>query len=165
VRTQNATIVRVSQPTITAEHKAIDSDLAKELIEEVQAEYVIRYGGPDATPVDPQEFAGPQGAFMVLSVDGEPAGMVGLRRHNAADVEVKRMFVRSKFRGRGLSRELMAWAEEQARGLGYRRVVLETGLQQPEAIGLYESSGYQEIPGFGHYKDSPLNRCYAKTLD
>lgn len=154
----------MSQPTITAELQAIDSPVAKELIAEVQAEYVVRYGGPDDTPVNPREFAGPEGAFMVLSVDGEPAGMVGLRRHNDDDVEVKRMFVRSTFRGLGLARQLMSWAEDKARELGYQRIILETGMAQPEAMGLYESSGYQTIPGFGYYKDSPENRCYAKSL-
>lgn len=154
----------MSQPTITAELQAIDSQVANELIAEVQAEYVVRYGGPDDTPVDPQEFAGPQGAFMVLSVDGEPAGMIGLRRRNDDDVEVKRMFVRSTFRGRGLARQLMSWAEDKARELGYQRIILETGMAQPEAMGLYESSGYEAIPGFGYYKDSPESRCYAKSL-
>jgi hypothetical protein len=37
-------------------------------------------------------------------------------------------------------------------------------MRQPEAIALYESSGYTPIPGFGHYKDGPLSRCYARRL-
>ena len=48
---------------------------------------------------------------------------------------------------------------------GYRRVVLETGLAQPEAIALYESEGYGPIDGFGHYKDAPLSLSFAKDLD
>ena len=43
-------------------------------------------------------------------------------------------------------------------------MILETGLRQPEAIALYESSGYTPIPSFGYYKDAPLNRCYARRL-
>jgi hypothetical protein len=43
-------------------------------------------------------------------------------------------------------------------------MILETGLAQPEAIALYESSGYTRIPSFGYYKDEPLNRCFAKPL-
>ena len=41
---------------------------------------------------------------------------------------------------------------------------METGLAQPEAMDLYETSGYERIPGFGHYRNEPQNRCYAKTL-
>ena len=41
---------------------------------------------------------------------------------------------------------------------------MESGLAQPEAMGLYESSGYEGIPGFGHYRNNPQNRCYAKDL-
>ena len=49
--------------------------------------------------------------------------------------------------------------------LGYRALVLETGLRQPEAIALYESAGYTTIPNFGFYKESPLSVCYRKELD
>ena len=42
--------------------------------------------------------------------------------------------------------------------------MLETGLQQPEAIALYASAGYAPIAGFGYYKDSPLSRCFGKPL-
>ncbi len=150
--------------TVTFEVQPIDSPVALALIEEVQAEYVIRYGSRDETPVDVTEFERPAGSFVVLLVDGEPAGMVGLRRHSDDEVEVKRMFVRTPLRGRGLSRRLVAWVEEEARALGYRRILMETGMQQPEAMALYVSSGYEEIAGFGYYADSPQNRCYAKTL-
>ena len=43
-------------------------------------------------------------------------------------------------------------------------MVLETGLEQPEAIELYESSGYEGVTSFGYYSDSPLSRCYGKRL-
>ena len=48
--------------------------------------------------------------------------------------------------------------------LGYRRLALETGLAQPEAIALYESAGYQPLPGFGHYAGDELSRAYVKDL-
>ena len=74
------------------------------------------------------------------------------------------MYIRSTFRGRGWARELLALVEDEARALGMTRLILETGLAQPEAMSLYESSGYALIPGFGHYRDEPDNRCYAKVL-
>lgn len=61
------------------------------------------------------------------------------------------MYVRPDARGRGLSRALLGALEEEARGLGYAFVRLETGDRQPEAIGLYVSSGYQPIPRFGAF--------------
>ena len=134
------------------------------LVRELQAEYVTRYGGPDETPVDPADFTPPGGSFLVLRVDGEPVGCVGLRRRDPDTVEMKRLFVRQAWRGRGLARSLLARAEDEARDLGYRRLVLETGAAQPEAIALYESAGYEPIPGFGHYRESPMNRCFARDL-
>lgn len=150
--------------TFTLSRTPYDAPEATELIDELQLEYVARYGGPDATPVDPQQFDVPHGAFFVAHRDAEVIGCAGLRRHSDVEVEVKRMFVRRAFRRRGLSRQMLSLLEDEARALGFGRIILETGLEQPEAIGLYESSGYESIPGFGHYRDSPLNRCYAKQL-
>jgi GNAT superfamily N-acetyltransferase len=142
-----------------------DSALANQLVAEVQQEYVARYGGRDETAVDAGEFAAPYGAFFVATLDGEPIGCAGLRRHGDGAVEVKRMFVRSAYRRRGHARALLRALEDRARASGYRRVILETGLAQPEAIALYRSEGYTPIDGFGHYKDAPLSRSFAKDLD
>jgi GNAT superfamily N-acetyltransferase len=147
------------------EEVAFDSPLAQQLVDEVQDEYVTRYGGRDETAVDKAEFAAPYGAFFVATVDGEPVGCGGLRRHDDGVVEVKRMFVRSAYRRQGHARTLLRALEERARASGYRRVILETGLAQPEAIALYLSEGYTLIDGFGHYKDSPSSRSFAKDLN
>jgi GNAT superfamily N-acetyltransferase len=157
-------VATVPGVTFSLERVRYDSDQAQGLIAELQGEYTERYGGPDATPVDPDEFEPPHGAFFVAHREGQLVGCAGMRRHSATDVEVKRMFVRRPFRGRGWSRTLLTLIEAEARALGFQRIVMETGLQQPEAMGLYESSGYDPIPGFGHYADSPVNRCYAKDL-
>jgi GNAT superfamily N-acetyltransferase len=141
-----------------------DGALAQQLIGEVQQEYVARYGGPDETVVDAAEFAPPYGVFLVASIDGEPIGCAGLRRHSPEMVEIKRMFVRASHRRRGHARRLLQAIEDRARAHGYRRVVLETGLAQPEAIALYAGSGYTPVQGFGHYRDSPLSRSFAKDL-
>ena len=142
------------------------------LVAAVQQEYVDRYGGADATPVDPADFAPPRGFFTVGYVDGEPAACGGWRaREEAAgaplrdgDVEIKRMFVPVAHRGRGYARAVLAELERTATAAGYRRAVLETGTRQPEAIALYVSAGYAPMPRFGHYRDSPGCRCYAKQL-
>jgi GNAT superfamily N-acetyltransferase len=154
----------VARVTFTLETVRYDSPEAHELIEELQEEYVIRYGGRDETPVDPDDFAPPRGTFLLAHRDGNVVGCAGMRRRSETDVEVKRMFIRKPFRGRGYSRGLLALIEDEARRLGFTRVLMETGLAQPEAMSLYESSGYQRIPGFGHYRNEPQNRCYAKDL-
>jgi GNAT superfamily N-acetyltransferase len=80
------------------------------------------------------------------------------------DAEVKRMYVVPAARGRRLSRVLLTELERRAVAAGQRRLVLETGTRQPEAIGLYTSSGYSEIPRFGVYRRDPRSRCFGKLL-
>jgi GNAT superfamily N-acetyltransferase len=144
---------------------------ARLLIEEVQAEYVVRYGGPDRTPYEPHEFDPPHGAFFVVYDAGRPVASGAWRRRDDVEAfgtrsttEVKRMFVTASHRGRGLARLVLDHLERTAQAAGVEVMVLETGTAQPEAMALYESEGYTRIPGFGHYAGSPLNRCYAKLL-
>jgi GNAT superfamily N-acetyltransferase len=134
------------------------------LIAEVQDEYVTRYGDADETPMDPGEFEPPEGLFLVAYLQDEPAGCGAIRRHGDDVAEIKRMYVRAVHRGRGLARLLLAELEAAALRAGRRRIVLETGARQPEAIGLYTSAGYRPIPSFGFYRHSPLNRCFGKDL-
>lgn len=143
-----------------------DAPVATELIAELQAEYVVRYGGPDETPVEVAEFAAPRGAFFVALLDGgtDAVGCGALRRFDDDTAEIKRMYVRATHRRRGLARRLLAAIEDRAAELGYRRVVLETGLEQPEALALYRQAGYQPITNFGHHKESPAARSFEKIL-
>ncbi|GLY66993.1 N-acetyltransferase [Amycolatopsis taiwanensis] len=140
-----------------------DAPDAVKLIAEVQQEYVERYGGPDTTPVDPAEFAPPQGIFLVGYLDGAPVACGGWRVHGD-EAEIKRMYVAASARGNGFARALLAELERTAAEAGLARVRLETGQKQPEAIALYESSGYHRIPGFGIYRDEPDCVCFAKHL-
>lgn len=77
---------------------------------------------------------------------------------------MKRVYVVPDARGRGLARRMLAEVERTAASAGRTRMVLETGLRQPEAIGLYQSAGYHPIAPFGAYRDDPLSRCFAKEL-
>jgi GNAT superfamily N-acetyltransferase len=144
---------------------------AARLIEEVQQEYVARYGGRDETPLETGYFEPPIGAFFVGYLDGRPVATGAWRRRRDVLVdgrddaaEIKRMYVAPAARGRGLARAMLTHLEETARAAGAEVMVLETGLAQPEALALYESSGYTPIPSFGFYRDSPLNRCLARSL-
>lgn len=141
------------------------------LIDEVQAEYVLRYGGPDETPLDPTMFDPPQGAFFVGYAEDGPVAMGGWRFRrdvaafgDLAVTEIKRMYVAPRGRRRGFARLVLEHLETTAREAGSPAMVLETGIEQPEAIALYLSSGYAPIEGFGHYRWSPKSRHYAKPL-
>ena len=148
-----------------------DDPDAVALIDQVQQEYVVRYGGHDATHVATDEFTPPRGLFLVGYADGVPVACGGWRAHDAADpgfadgdAEVKRMYVTPAARGRGFARAILAELERTAARAGRRRIMLETGTRQPEAIALYESSGYRPVPNFGTYRCEPSSRCYGKEL-
>jgi GNAT superfamily N-acetyltransferase len=151
--------------------EAYDAPIALELMDSLQAEYVVRYGGPDATPVEPVEFTPPDGWFVLGYLDDIPVAMGGLRLRTGGDadgdeveVEIKRMYVAPQARGNGLARLVLGALEDRARTMGVTRVVLETGQKQPEAISLYTSAGYHPIDGFGHYRCEPLSLSFAKSL-
>jgi ribosomal protein S18 acetylase RimI-like enzyme len=74
------------------------------------------------------------------------------------------MYTAPAARGRGVARRMLAAIEESARNSGRKRVILETGDKQPEAIALYESAGYQRIEDFGFYKDHAGVLSYARLL-
>ena len=143
----------------------------QQLVTEVQAEYVARYGGPDEAPIDPAMFDAPTGAFFVGYLDEVPLAMGGwrmradvLRLGGGSSAEIKRMYVAPAGRRRGLARAVLARLEDTARVAGVAVMILETGIEQPEAIALYESSGYEPVEKFGHYAWSPKSRCYGKRL-
>jgi GNAT superfamily N-acetyltransferase len=140
-----------------------DSPDAAALIEEVQQEYVLRYGGRDNSPVDPPEFAPPKGLFLVGYAD-EVAVVCGGWRSHGTDAEVKRMYVRRAARGGGHARAMLAELELTALAAGHRRMILETGQVQPEAVALYRSAGYTDIRAFGYYAGAPLSIHLGKDL-
>jgi GNAT superfamily N-acetyltransferase len=155
---------RIEPDGYTVRSLAYTDAVVRALEAELQQEYVERYGGADESPVDPAEFAPPGGVFVVGFADGEPVASGGFRRHSEQIAEIKRMYVVEDRRGVGYARRLLAELEARAAAVGYQQIILETGRRQPEAIALYESSGYQPIPGFGFYADQALSRSFAKDL-
>jgi GNAT superfamily N-acetyltransferase len=140
--------------------------VAQKLVAELMADLEARYGGGDGTPVAAVEFDPPDGGFFVAYVAGEPAGCGAWRSYaESADVaEVKRVFVAEKARRLGVARRIMSTLEDDARAHGRTRMILETGMRQPEAIALYESMGYERIADFGHYRDEPGVRSFGRAL-
>ena len=138
--------------------------VAEHLIERVQQEYVVRYGGRDAAVVDAAEFSPPLGLFLVARVDGEVAGSGGWRAHGDGSVEVKRMYVAPRFRRRGLAQVVLDALERTAARAGHRAVVLNTGPEQPEALALYDRAGYTPVAGYGVYAEEPGAVFLGKEL-
>lgn len=103
-------------------------------------------------------------AFFLLRRDGTPASCGGIKLFGADYGEVKRMYVRPRFRGLGLGKMMLQHLAEYARARGVGLLRLETGIHQREAIGLYERMGFRRIPPFGAYTDDPLSLFYDKHL-
>lgn len=155
-----------------------DGPVARRLSADLLAELDVRYAGdpdPCGTPeltaiwgVRPGQVAPPAGTFLVAWLGGEPVGCGAVRPLVTGEPgvgEVKRMYTAPAARRRGVSRAILTALEDAARRLGYRRLQLETGVRQPEAIALYESAGWRRIPAYGQYAADPLSVCFAKDLD
>jgi GNAT superfamily N-acetyltransferase len=161
---------RLPETAFRIERLPITHPDARLLVEAVQEEYVVRYGGRDDSPIDPADFEDPLGQFFVGYLDGAPVATGAWRRSSVralgAEVtaEVKRMYVVPAAQRRGLARRMLGHLEATAAEAGIEALVLETGMKQPEAITLYLSSGYEPIPGFGYYRDSELSRCFGRLL-
>jgi GNAT superfamily N-acetyltransferase len=102
--------------------------------------------------------------FFVLRENTMPAACGGVKLFGTEYGEVKRMYVRPQFRGRGYARRILMNLIDYARDQGVLALRLETGIHQHEAIGLYERMGFYEIPPFGDYRADPLSRFYEKRL-
>jgi DNA-binding MarR family transcriptional regulator/GNAT superfamily N-acetyltransferase len=101
-----------------------------------------------ALPIDDEELVAPRGVFLVASIDGEPVACGCVKTVAPRVGYLKRMWVADTARGLGLGRRMLGALEDHARALGMRRLQLETNRTLSEAIALYRSSGYSEVPPF-----------------
>jgi GNAT superfamily N-acetyltransferase len=102
--------------------------------------------------------------YLAVVVDGRAVACGGLQALADGTGEIKRLYVRPAYRGRGIARQLLTALEELAYQHGHREVRLETGTYLPAAIGLYTSCGYEPIPVYGEYVGNPYSVCFAKRL-
>jgi GNAT superfamily N-acetyltransferase/uncharacterized damage-inducible protein DinB len=150
--------VSLAEVTVTSED-------ARALMEELDAELRLRYpGGPPPHGLHPRDEMDSRTVFLVMRVGGQAVACGASRRLDERATEIKRMYVRPAHRGRGLARRILAELESRARGAGAGRLVLETGVHQPEAIALYRSEGFNTIDAFGEYIGDPTSRCFEKRL-
>jgi len=137
------------------------------LVEQLWAELGFLYPEVKGPPAAPDEIVGERASFVVAWVKGEAVGCGAFRPLSEDQdhvAEIKRMYVEPTMRRRGISRSILSELEKLARNCGYTVIRLETGLRQPSAIRLYETSGYHRIEPFGRYRDDPLSVCFEKLL-
>ena len=134
-----------------------DADLAV-LLDEALAELRSRYGPGVTSPVLADA------EYYVALLEDEARGCGALQRVDPELVEIKRMYVPSRFRGSGVARAILMGLEDRARATGSARVRLQTGTLQPEAISLYASAAYEPCEPWGRYAADPNSLCFSKAL-
>jgi GNAT superfamily N-acetyltransferase len=138
-------------------------DAFQALVEELNQELWRRYPEEQGN-FAPHNHLTDQARVVVLFHQNEPAACGAFRPFDATTAEIKRMFVRESQRGKGFSRQVLQALEQWAAADGFTRARLETGIRQPEAIGLYRSAGYWDIPPYGPYANQELSVCLEKVL-
>ncbi len=125
--------------------------LVRPLLDELAREYADRYErlretiADDLSRYPAEEFAGADGALVLLLSDGVPVAGGAFRRYDGTTAELKRIWTRSDQRRRGLGRRVLEELEREIAARGYTRVYLTTGPRQPEARALYLSAGYAPL--------------------
>jgi GNAT superfamily N-acetyltransferase len=113
-------------------------------------------------PAEPHELRPPAGVLLVAYLRSEPIGCGAVKHHDDAPSEIKRMWVAESARGLGLGRRLLSELETWAARRGAGALRLETNRALTEAIALYRSAGYLEVPAFS---DEPFaHHWFQKTL-
>lgn len=149
--------------TITIVREQPNTSDAVTLINELEAYLEPMYPQESRHGYSIEKLLAEDVAFFVLRDEGMAAACGGLQLYDDY-AEVKRMFTRPQFRGRGFARQMLehlaAYALSQERPL----LRLETGIHQHEAIAFYERAGFQRIPPFGAYREDPLSLFFEKAL-
>ncbi len=160
-------IITPAASYITVQREELTSRPAQELIGALNDELSGVYSEPGAThfALDPAEVAPGRGSFLVAYREGAPVGCGAVRLLDETTAELKRMYVSPSFRGTGIGWRLLAALEGEARRLGAKRLVLETGVRQVAALALYARCGFEPIPLYGEYRLSPATSiCLGKPL-
>ncbi len=137
------------------------------LVQQLWDELVGIYPELNAPSAPPPEVARERAGFVIAWIDGEAVGCGAFSPLSAEEsevAEIRRMYVEPRSRRRGVSRSILAELEREARECGYAIVRLETGIRQPNAIRLYENSGYRRIEPYGRYRGDALSVCFEKRL-
>jgi GNAT superfamily N-acetyltransferase len=162
VRTETIEIhvVKWADPRAVALRAAMDDEIMPRYADRFDTPGAVDAGAVDAAfAIDPETMV----LTLIATVDGVPAAHAALRRLGT-DYELKRLVTLARFRGRGLSKTLIRAVEHAAADRGARRLILQTGDRQPEAVRLYEYLGYRPIPIYPPYEAIWFSLCYERML-
>lgn len=149
---------------VVVEESRPDADDGVALIGLLDAELLGRYPAQSVHGLHAGEEKDPRLLFLVARLNGEPVGCGALRELSPRLAEVKRMYVHAGCRNQGIGAKILAALEAAARARGYERLVLETGIRQPEAVQFYQRQGYSAIDPYGEYVGNPFSVCMEKVL-
>jgi len=152
--------VRIDEATMDTE-----IPLVRELFQEYASSLEIDLEFQDFTTelaTLPGDYAPPGGRILLAREEGRVAGCVGFRPFAGHDCEMKRLYVRPAFRGRGVGQRLARRAIDEARTAGYSRMLLDTLASMITARGLYAELGFHEIPPYRH---NPIPGAVFMALD
>jgi GNAT superfamily N-acetyltransferase len=154
-----------ADPVEIAECLPSDPDAAR-LLRAFHAEQLHRYGFADPAGLTSAEYTTPNGIFAVVYHSAVPAGCGGYRWFDkgTGTVEIKRIYMVQALRGLGAGRALLSWLERHAVAAGARQAILETGVRNTAALGLFTSVGYRPVDRYVEGRDPAINRAFARLL-
>lgn len=132
-------------------------------VRELAERFDTGFDPTQSLPATDTDLMPPAGVLLVATLSGEPVGCVALKFHGSEPAEVKRMWVAGTARGLGLGRRLLMEAESEAASRGVTTLRLETNRSLTEAISLYRSAGYVEVPAFSDERYA--HHWFEKHLD
>jgi putative acetyltransferase len=153
-------------PDMEIEFLDPDSSEVRQLIAASDAYYVDLYPAESNHLESRDDLKRPNVVFIGGRIDGElvASGAAKIMQDDGCYAEIKRVFVVDRYRGRGLSNAIMQYLETELQSRGVKLFRLETGVKQPEALGLYRKLGYSERPPFGAYRLDPLSVFMEKQV-
>jgi DNA-binding MarR family transcriptional regulator len=131
-------------------------------VEELNDRWEAGFDPSAGVSAEPHELTPPAGCFVIAYLHGEPVGCGGVKHLSGGPSDIKRMWVSPSARGLGLGRRLLTELEQRVRDSGASVARLETNQVLVEAISLYRSAGYREVPAFNdepfahHWFEKPL---------
>lgn len=150
---------------MTIEILRTDSDNAdfRELVRLLDAELAVRDGAEHSFYAQYNKID--KIREVVVAYENERAvGCGAFKEYSRGTAEIKRMYVREENRSRGVAGRVLAELENWAKEHGFSECILETGLKQPEAVRLYQKSGYETIPNYGQYAGVENSVCMRKFI-
>lgn len=137
-----------------------ESDIALALLREAAVDIRPLYGADAGPPWPHNPPLGPRDVYVVGFEAEHAVACGGIYEVDRETCEIHRMYVLRNYRRHGFGREILSHLHAEARRLGYRRMLLETGNRQTAAMHLYESYGFSRITPFGEHVSDPTSICY-----